>query len=119
MDLQSVVGRTIQSVWKILHRDGTSAELQVKLSAGSCLAFTVWTDWSLRAELRGPGLPGYLWPPADFAWQKLPAPLSEIVRVTELFDEAGGLSGADLESHGAVVAVRSHGGELVVTWTSA
>jgi hypothetical protein len=99
--------------------DRTSAELQVSFSGGSCLAFTVWTDWSLRAELRAPGLPDCLWPPADFTWRKLPAPMSEIVRVKELFDEAGVLSGADLEGHGTAIAVRSHGGELVVTWTSA
>ncbi|GLY34542.1 hypothetical protein Amsp01_005660 [Amycolatopsis sp. NBRC 101858] len=119
MDLQSVVGRTMHSAWEILHRDGTPAEVQVTFSAGSCLAFTVWTDWSLCAELRAPGLPDYLWPPADFTWRKLPVALSEIVRAKELFDEAGVLSGAELESHGALIAVRSYGGELVVTWTSA
>lgn len=120
VNLKELAGIPVKSVGQVTGRSGDTVELHITLNTGIMISFTVWTDWSLRVEVRrDSGIPGYLWPASDYAVQALFPDDSigsiTIVRVEEIFDEVGALSGVDIEFDKGAVELRSYGGELLVS----
>ncbi|WP_328449781.1 hypothetical protein [Amycolatopsis sp. NBC_00438] len=115
------VGLGVASVSEIFHRNGEAAALQVILVDGSSLVWVVWTDWSLRVERRSEsGIPDYLWPEADYVRREVAGGGElAISRYHESFDKAGIRIGAELEVGDRVIRLRSSGGDLVVSQTTA
>lgn len=117
-DALEVQGCKIFEVARICDGDGSLEAVQLVFSDGRSLTLTVWTDWSLKIELRSDVVvPEYLWPPEErvrFVIAELSDLSFEVGEAVPRFNDAAELFEVRFMLGGRQLLVGSTGGNLII-----